>query len=144
MSSFFGGLIFYAYLCGLFNLNYHIMTLLDFVKQFVRVHNIDQDWYYYESGDDPDLFLKNLEDICDDKEYYFEKDFETVEEALDDEPGNFMHDLVCAGWLTNHGTTWDEAPDVMDEDELYVEESNYEICIGDDYEYTGEFEIDLR
>ena len=119
------------------------MTLLDFVKQFVRVHNLDQDWYYYETGDDPELFLKNLYDLCDDKEYYFETDFNSVEEALEDEPENFISTLIYAAWLTNNGTTYDEAPDV-NEDILYVEESNYEICIGNDFEYRGEFDIDLR
>ena len=119
------------------------MTLLDFVKQFVRVHNLDKDWYYYETGDDPELFLKNLYDLCDDKEYYFETNFNSVEEALEDEPENFISTLIYAAWLTNNGTTYDEAPDV-DEDILYVEECNYEICIGNDFEYSGEFDIDLR
>ena len=45
------------------------MTLLDFVKQFVRVHNLDQDWYYYETGDDDVKDNRNLKNDFKNKRY---------------------------------------------------------------------------
>jgi len=119
------------------------LTLLDFVKQFVRVHILDKDWSFYESGDDPELFLENLlenyEGDEETTEYYCKRDFTTVEEALEDEPGHFIQDLIYAAWLTNNGTTYDDA----DEDVQQVENCTYEICIGSDYETRYETDIDL-
>lgn len=124
------------------------MTLLDFVKQFVRVHNIDEDWYYYETGDYPELFEKNWNNRLkwmnpEDIEYYTKKDFNTVEEGLDDEPDDLIQMLIDIAWATNQDIDFDKAEEDDDWGDMYKGYCTYEICIGSDYETEVEACIDL-
>ena len=124
------------------------MTLLDFVKQFVRVHNIDEDWYYYETGDYPELFEKNWNYQMkwlgpEELDYYTKKDFKTVEEALgEDEPEDLLQMLIEIAWATNQDIDLNEL--AKDEwDDMWKDYAKYEICIGDDYETEVERDIDM-
>lgn len=123
------------------------MTLLDYIKQFVRVHNIDDDCYYYETGDDPELFEKNWEYKMqwmspEELEYYTKKDFNTVEEGLENEPCDLVQTIIEIAWATYEEIDFNELED-DDWYDMYVDYKRYEICIGSDYETEVETDIDL-
>lgn len=123
------------------------MTLLDYIKQFVRVHNIDDDCYYYETGDAPELFEKNWEYKMqwmspEELEYYTKKDFNTVEEGLENEPCDLVQTIIEIAWATYEEIDFNELED-DDWYDMYVDYKRYEICIGSDYETEVETDIDL-